>query len=214
PHSYSVAKTVLSQLHTTGKDQGILLIGERGSGKSEAVRHILQYLHPVLSLGSLSVSPTGGSPGSLNELPLIQNAIMLLDSFCNFKTTHNENTSGAVRMIQIVYDKYGVNRGANITQIGLDRSHLITKKQLNARTFHVFYEMLQAAGSKEREQFLLPLGTSFAYLASGSAGDYADKIQFEITKALLSVFSFTKSEISSIFRILSAILWIGNLEFE
>lgn len=103
---------------------------------------------------------------------------------------------------------------------GLDKSR-VRKLARDERTYHAFYQLLAGATKEEREQLGLfdditdyrLLATSACYRLPPGTPQSDDSIAFEDLRAAMKILGFKPRHVSSIFRLLSAILVLGNLEF-
>jgi len=84
-------------------------------------------------------------------------------------------------------------------------------------TFHIFYKLL-AAFSQLKKQYRLTECRDYNYLTTSGTNFIADGIddvkEFEATQTAMNVLGFTKEEQDMIFRVVSAILHIGNVKFQ
>ena len=84
----------------------------------------------------------------------------------------------------------------------------------NERSFHIFYQMLEGATAEQREKFLLEPAKAYKYLDNSArieGGDDASDLRD--TLSAMATIGFKEREIDDIFRILSGILYFGNLAF-
>jgi myosin heavy subunit len=85
------------------------------------------------------------------------------------------------------------------------------------RNYHVFYQLLRGAGGLERKRWCLRDIREYTYLNCGQSKDIEDvddKADFsKLTSGLLSV-GINMVQQDLIFRVLSAILLLGNITFE
>lgn len=85
------------------------------------------------------------------------------------------------------------------------------------RNYHIFYQLLAGAPSKERKDLSLPVDTQqFAYLAGGGAQSAQipgvdDAKEFRDTQTALSTVGIAVERQWHIFRLLAALLHLGNV---
>lgn len=82
PHTFGITRIALENLHAVRKSQTIIVSGESGAGKTEAVKQAMRYFAAAKS-GSLDLR--------------VQTAILaanpVLEAFGNAKTIRNNNSS-------------------------------------------------------------------------------------------------------------------------
>uniref|UniRef100_A0A7S4RW83 Myosin motor domain-containing protein n=4 Tax=Ditylum brightwellii TaxID=49249 RepID=A0A7S4RW83_9STRA len=122
PHLYETASHAYSALALGQKDQSILITGESGAGKTEAVKIIANYLTAVQTTHP-SFSSSGGSgraagdddeqPSAENNKVNVQMAVVsklsqsdiIFEAFGNAKTERNENSSRFGRLTKLFFAK-------------------------------------------------------------------------------------------------------------
>lgn len=119
--------------------------------------------------------------------------------------------------LQVLFDKTNEITGARIRTYLLERSRL-TYQPASERNYHIFYQLLAGAPSKERKD--LSLSTTprdFGYLAGGgptstSIPGVDDSKEFAITQSALSTVGISIERQWHIFRLLAALLHLGNIK--
>ncbi|XP_013792758.1 unconventional myosin-XV-like, partial [Limulus polyphemus] len=176
--------------------------GESGAGKTESTKLIMQYLAAV-----------NKSPSNLITEQILE-ASPLLESFGNAKTVRNNNSSRFGKYLEIHF-KDGVITGAKTTDYLLEKSRIVTQAS-DERNYHVFYELLVGLTETEKEKYGLQSAEKYFYLNQGGSYLIEAKDDSEDFRSLLSamqVLGFTSEEQDTIFRILAAVLHIGNVYF-
>jgi myosin-7 len=128
----------------------------------------------------------------------------------------NNNSSRYGKFIQILLSDNLQIKGAVIDSYLLEKSR-IAKQAKTERNYHVFYELLAGATDDERKLYNLVSTDKYNYLSQSECTQIAgvsDKSNFENLRLALTVLKMNPQEIDGIFRALSAILWIGNIEFK
>jgi myosin-1 len=180
--------------------------GESGAGKTEAAKRIMQYIANV----------SGGASSQIQEVKdMVLATNPLLESFGCAKTLRNNNSSRHGKYLEIQFNAQGEPIGANITNYLLEKNRVVGQIQ-NERNFHIFYQFTKAAPQQYREQFGIQTPESYLYTSRSKCynvegiddhSDFADTLQAMTTVGL------SQQEKDDIFRVLSAILWLGNVTF-
>uniref|UniRef100_A0A8C2SHE8 Myosin motor domain-containing protein n=1 Tax=Capra hircus TaxID=9925 RepID=A0A8C2SHE8_CAPHI len=201
PHVYAVTEGAYRSMLQDREDQSILCTGESGAGKTENTKKVIQYLAHVAS------SPKGRKePGvPVSDLPW--------DAFGNAKTVKNDNSSRFGKFIRINFDVAGYIVGANIETYLLEKSRAIRQAK-DECSFHIFYQLLGGAGEqlKGQSDLLLEPFSHYRFLTNGpSSSPGQERELFQETLESLRVLGFTHEEITSMLRMVSAVLQFGNI---
>lgn len=144
----------------------------------------------------------------------------VLSSFGSAKSLLNPSASRHSTFLELHFSATGRLAGAKVLAFGLDKSR-VRKLAKEERTYHAFYQLLAGATNEERTALsLLDDYTSYSlfqtsgcyHLPAGPGSD--DSIAFDELRAAMKVLGFKPRYISAIFRLLSAILLLGNITFE
>jgi myosin-7 len=203
-----ICEAAVANLRNFKQNQSIIISGESGSGKTESTKYLLQYL--------TAVSSDGHQRGQwIEELILESNTI--LESFGNAKTSRNNNSSRFGKFIQVLFNQSCEIVGSTIQSYLLEKSRVVTAAK-NERCYHCFYELIFGSTDLEKEKYLLlPEASMYRYLKKSGCLEIegvSDKKHFGQLKVAFAIHKLTSSEIDSIFKILSAILHLGNVKFE
>ncbi|WWC87203.1 uncharacterized protein L201_002089 [Kwoniella dendrophila CBS 6074] len=233
PHLFAIAEEALDCMRrgsgkggtdpTGAGDQTIVVSGESGAGKTVSAKFILRYFASVDDPSKSESSggrrrEIGGEDDGMSEVEkqiLASNPIM--EAFGNAKTTRNDNSSRFGKYIEILFDKSHEIVGARIRTYLLERSRLVYQPE-SERNYHIFYQLLAGAPSKERKDLSIssnPL--DFAYMAGGGPNSTPipgvdDSKEFRETQNALSTVGISVEKQWSIFKILAALLHIGNIK--
>ncbi|RLM00681.1 hypothetical protein CFD26_102581 [Aspergillus turcosus] len=206
PHVFAVAESAYYNMKSYKDNQCVIISGESGAGKTEAAKRIMQYIASV----------SGGTDSSIQhtkEMVLATNP--LLESFGNAKTLRNNNSSRFGKYLELEFNANGEPVGANITNYLLEKSRVVGQIT-NERNFHIFYQFTKAAPQKYRDLFGIQQPQSYLYTSRSKCYDVPgvdDSAEFRDTVNAMSVIGMTESEQDNVFRMLAAILWIGNVQF-
>lgn len=146
----------------------------------------------------------------------ILEANTILESFGNAKTSRNNNSSRFGKFIQINLNKSFKIIGASIVNYLLEKSRVATQAE-DERNYHIFYEMVKGCSAEEREKYMIEDDAStYTFLNQSGCTDIEDvhdDNNFEKLKLAFSVLSIPPDDVEGIFKVISAILWLGNIEF-
>ncbi|SCZ93083.1 BZ3500_MvSof-1268-A1-R1_Chr6-2g08450 [Microbotryum saponariae] len=219
PHLFAIAedayRCMAGNNGEAGGNQTIIVSGESGAGKTVSAKYIMRYFATVedpLKPGKRKTSTTSGMSETEEQI-LATNPIM--EAFGNAKTTRNDNSSRFGKYIEILFDGEQTIVGARIRTYLLERSRLVYQPETE-RNYHIFYQLLAGAPSSERKNLGLKAASNFAYLNQGGAPSYAipgvdDAEEFRATQKALSTVGITIERQWQIFKLLAALLHLGNI---
>ncbi|XP_076251183.1 unconventional myosin-IXb-like isoform X1 [Rhynchophorus ferrugineus] len=205
PHIFAVADTAYHCMLKDRKNQCIVISGESGSGKTESTNFLLHHLTALSQKGS---------HGSGVEQTILS-AGPVLEAFGNAKTAHNNNSSRFGKFIQVNYKENGMVHGAVVQKYLLEKSRICCQGRYE-RNYHVFYYLLEGANEQERQQLHLMTPDKYYYLnKSCSPLDNVDEgYEFSRLKQSMEMVGFTAEKQRRLFSVLSAVLLLGNVEFQ
>ncbi|KAM0932706.1 putative myosin ATPase [Dioscorea sansibarensis] len=188
-----------------GKSNSILVSGESGAGKTETTKMLMRYL---AYLGGRS-----GIEGRTVEQQVLESN-PVLEAFGNAKTVRNNNSSRFGKFVEIQFDKSGRISGAAIRTYLLERSRVC---QINdpERNYHCFY-LLCAAPPEDIEKYKLGNPKSFHYLNQSNCYELDgvnDSHEYLATRRAMDIVGISEQEQEAIFRVVAAILHLGNIDF-
>ncbi|XP_049817618.1 myosin heavy chain, non-muscle isoform X2 [Aethina tumida] len=214
PHVFAITDTAYRSMLQEREDQSILCTGESGAGKTENTKKVIQYLAYVAA----SKSPkTAGAQkdliGGLEQQLLQANPI--LEAFGNAKTIKNDNSSRFGKFIRINFDASGYIAGANIETYLLEKSRAIRQAK-HERTFHIFYQLLAGASAEQRKEFILEDAKSYSFLRDDNhiVPGVDDSQEFQATVKSMHIMGMTDEDFSAIFRLVSAVMLFGKMQFK
>lgn len=161
PHVYKIAADALEQLlvispqssEPTGRNQSIIISGESGAGKTEASKHVIDFL---LRANSEAIDQLDSSSSSTSERQAVDiNAVLvkagvILEAFGNAKTVRNDNSSRFGKYIKLLYTRCSSANTSNCMRLTAAQTEtfLLEKSRVVAvgedeRNYHIFYEMVQ-----------------------------------------------------------------------
>ncbi|KAL1203215.1 Myosin-14 [Cardamine amara subsp. amara] len=208
PHPFAVADAAYRQMINQGISQSILVSGESGAGKTETTKLLMQYL---ADMGGRAVSAV--SEGRTVEKKVLESN-PVLEAFGNAKTVRNNNSSRFGKFVEIQFDKRGRISGAAIRTYLLERSRVCQVSDPE-RNYHCFY-MLCAAPPEDRKKWKLADPRKFHYLNQSQCIELErmdDAKEYLETRKAMDVVGINSEEQEAIFRVVAAILHLGNVEF-
>ncbi|XP_078440971.1 myosin-9-like [Wolffia australiana] len=205
PHVFAVADVAYRAMINEGKSNSILVSGESGAGKTETTKMLMQYL---AFLGGRSA--TEGR--TVEQQVLESNPV--LEAFGNAKTVRNNNSSRFGKFVEIQFDSHGRISGAAIRTYLLERSRVCQISDPE-RNYHCFY-LLCAAPQEVIDRYKLGRPSSFHYLNQSNCYDLVgvnDGHDYLTTRRAMDIVGISEEEQDSIFRVVAAILHLGNIDF-
>ncbi|XP_052401798.1 unconventional myosin-XV [Carassius gibelio] len=202
PHLFAIANIAYTTLMDIKQNQCIIISGESGSGKTEATKLVLRYLTAI------------HHKRNITQQVRILEATPLLESFGNAKTVRNDNSSRFGKLVE-VYLEEGVISGAITSQYLLEKSRIVFQAK-DERNYHIFYEMLAGLPTHMKRAFYLQEAETYYYLNQGGNCEITGKDDgedFRRLQSAMDILHFSPEDQSSIFRVLSSILHLGNVFF-
>lgn len=195
-------------------NQTIVVSGESGAGKTVSAKYIMRYFATRESPDQPGKRAKGitDAMSETEEQILATNPIM--EAFGNAKTTRNDNSSRFGKYIEIMFDKRTEIIGARIRTYLLERSRLVFQP-LKERNYHIFYQLVAGTTDAEKESLGLVPVEHFDYLNQGGSPiieGVDDRADFYATKQSLSTIGVHPRQQDEIFRILAALLHLGNVK--
>eukprot|EP00095_Tigriopus_kingsejongensis_P005814 maker-scaffold716_size107355-snap-gene-0.26 protein:Tk05814 transcript:maker-scaffold716_size107355-snap-gene-0.26-mRNA-1 annotation:"myosin heavy non-muscle-like isoform 1" len=141
--------------------------------------------------------------GELEQQLLKANPI--LEAFGNAKTVKNDNSSRFGKFIRINFDAK--------TYL-LEKARVIRQAD-DERTFHIFYQLLTGATAEQRKKFIMEDPKDYTFLSSGGVTlpGQDDGEEFQQTLHAMTIMGISEEDLASIWKIISAVLLFGNMEF-
>merc|ERR1719228_1534227 len=212
PHVFAITDIAYRSMLQDREDQSILCTGESGAGKTENTKKVIQYLAYVAASKPKSSSHLPAS-GELEQQLLKANPI--LEAFGNAKTVKNDNSSRFGKFVRINFDASGYIAGANIETYLLEKARII-RQAPDERTFHIFYQLLTGASQELKSQMILEDARNYTFMTKGAVRvpGIEDVEEFQMTQNAMKVMGISDEDMNSIWRVISASLLFGNMEFK
>ncbi|KAF9682010.1 hypothetical protein SADUNF_Sadunf05G0062800 [Salix dunnii] len=201
PHVYAITDTAIREMIRDEVNQSIIISGESGAGKTETAKIAMQYLATL-----------GGGSGIEYEI-LKTNPI--LEAFGNAKTLRNDNSSRFGKLIEIHFSETGKISGAKIQTFLLEKSRVVQCME-GERSYHIFYQLCAGASPKLREKINLKIASEYKYLRQSNCYTVTgvdDAERFHVVTEALDIVHVSKEDQESVFSMLAAVLWLGNVSF-
>ncbi|XVE84815.1 hypothetical protein DITRI_Ditri17bG0043100 [Diplodiscus trichospermus] len=206
PHPFAVADSAYRKMINEGISQSILVSGESGAGKTESTKMLMRYL---AYMGGRANKP---EERSVEQKVLESNPV--LEAFGNAKTVRNNNSSRFGKFVEIQFDQRGSISGAAIRTYLLERSRVCQVSDPE-RNYHCFY-MLCAGAPEDVEKYKLGNARTFHYLNQSNCYELDavdDSKDYLATRRAMDVVGISQAEQDAIFRVVAAILHLGNVDF-
>jgi myosin I len=207
PHVFAIAEASYYNMKAYKENQTTIISGESGAGKTEAAKRIMQYIANV----------SGGGSGEIQQIKdMVLATNPLLESFGNAKTLRNNNSSRFGKYLQIHFNGQGEPVGADITNYLLEKTRVVGQIT-NERNFHIFYQFTKGASQAYRQTFGVQTPETYIYTSRSkcmNVDGIDDVADFKETLEAIRTIGLSQDEQDSIFRMLAAVLWTGNLVFK
>uniref|UniRef100_A0A3Q2PF38 Methyl-CpG binding domain protein 3b n=1 Tax=Fundulus heteroclitus TaxID=8078 RepID=A0A3Q2PF38_FUNHE len=205
PHIFSVAEEAYCTMTREERNQSIIISGESGSGKTVSAKFTMRYFAVV-----------GGAARqtSVEEKVLASNPIM--ESIGNAKTTRNDNSSRFGKYIEIGFGGKGDIIGANMRTYLLEKSRVVFQAS-SERNYHIFYQLCAARELPEMRSLKLEPPEYFHYTNQGGEMQIPgtdDLSDLERTRNAFTVLGVQPEHQMELFRILAAVLHLGNVNIQ
>ncbi|XP_046984873.1 unconventional myosin-Va [Schistocerca americana] len=201
PHIFAVAEEAYTKLEREQRDQSIIVSGESGAGKTVSAKYAMRYFATV-----------GGSSTETQVEKKVLASSPIMESIGNAKTTRNDNSSRFGKFIEIHFNKQYHIQGASMRTYLLEKSRVVFQAP-EERNYHIFYQL--CAAREEYPELQLAHQDDFHYLNQGSSPHIQgidDRAMLEETTNALNLLGFSSKEQMDMFRILAAILHLGNVQ--
>ncbi|XP_029289703.1 LOW QUALITY PROTEIN: unconventional myosin-Vc [Cottoperca gobio] len=203
PHIFAVAEEAYKQMARNHTNQSIIVSGESGAGKTVSARYAMRYF---------AVVSKSGSKTRVEDKVLASNPIT--EAIGNAKTTRNDNSSRFGKYTEISFDRRYRIIGANMRTYLLEKSRVVFQTE-NERNYHIFYQMCSCAHLPEFKTLRLLSADKFEYTCMGgeiTIEGVDDEKDMEETRRTFSLLGLNEDFQSDVFKVLAAILHLGNME--
>uniref|UniRef100_H2ZQ85 Myosin motor domain-containing protein n=1 Tax=Ciona savignyi TaxID=51511 RepID=H2ZQ85_CIOSA len=205
PHIFAIAEEAFNQMSRDEKNQSIIVTGESGAGKTVSAKYTMRYF---ASVGG------SGDESTVEQKVLASNPIM--EAIGNAKTTRNDNSSRFGKYIQIGFSKQYQIIGAHMRTYLLEKSRVVSQA-VEERNYHIFYQLCACYDMPQFQPLKLMPASNFEYTRNGNCIEIDgvnDKQEFQETVHAFTLLGVSSKHQSLIFRLLSAVLHMGNIDIE
>ncbi|CAK1601925.1 unnamed protein product [Parnassius mnemosyne] len=204
PHIYAVADAAHQAVMHQKRHQAIVISGESGAGKTESANLLLKQL----------VFLSKSQHGNLEEKILQVNPIM--EAFGNARTGINANSSRFGKYLDLSMMRVGRISGARMSVYLLEQSRVV-HQALGESNFHIFYYLYDGLESEGRwRKFYLDeqLRSRHRYLQPLSVTHREHNVhRWRQLNQAFKVVGFQDEEVIVLYKMLAAILHLGDIEF-
>ncbi len=141
----------------------------------------------------------------------MRTGIKLLEYFGEVYSPTSGNSSRFGRFYMAHVNHRGELFKVTLSGFMLEKSRIV-QRQSGEGSFMIFYHMLSGMSKEDKEYFNLLSLSDYSYLNGSSPEKSGDKMD-DIFDSLSSI-GISMSQVESIFKTLSAILLMGNINFE
>jgi hypothetical protein len=216
PHIFAIADAALREMIADGVSQSLIVSGESGAGKTESCKLVMRFMGEACSRAQ--GGGRGDSDAALVERLMAQiiKSNPVLEAFGNAKTVRNNNSSRFGKFLMTNFNSDGSPCGASLACYLLEKSRVVAQNDPE-RNFHIFYQFVKGLDAATRAELSVGGVRDYFYLSQSGCSEIDgvdDKKEFEETVDSMEVIGINEAKRSELFRIISAILHIGNSDFE
>jgi len=226
PHIYETSSLCYKGLALDNRDQSILVSGESGAGKTEAVKICMNHM---ASLQRGPMKP-GGEVFKSAVVQRVVDSNPLLEAFGNAKTRRNDNSSRFGKYVQMQFSRQGPAEGSQVDICKLAGSkcdvYLLEKSRVckhgrDEGAFHFFYYILNSPDDikgKIWSGFAEKKCDDFKYVGKleheRSIDGKSDAENYLETLKALDLIHVKDEKLQEMLTAILIVLLLGNLTFE
>lgn len=222
PHVYKIANDALVEMlygkrslheNSIARNQSVVVSGESGAGKTEASKHVMNFLIAAdRERKDDADKQAGAALGDAIRKVLLESNV-IFEAFGNSKTVRNDNSSRFGKYIKLQYSADNHLISAYSETFLLEKSRLMNIG-LGERNYHVFYQFLRGEHDpalvsklklRDPSEFKMLLDSTGTALPSDMDPLYGE------LKVALATLGCSQEEISHLWTLVAAILHMGNL---
>lgn len=207
PHVYRKCQDILRSMHFSSKNQCCVLTGDSASGKTECLKHILQYI--------VNVSPLSHA-GLMRRFSQVQ---FILEAFGNAVTLNNTNSSRFTSYWELYFSPQGKLSGGRVHLYMLEKSRIVHPLK-GGKNFHVFHYLLYGMDAEQLMEYNLTSEYSHRYLSydpsvptETQASKQLKSEKYALLISYMEAVGFSAEDIRNTLNCLASVLHIGNVAF-
>ncbi|QLL34074.1 hypothetical protein HG536_0F03990 [Torulaspora globosa] len=216
PHLFAIAGEAYRMMKHDKQNQTIVVSGESGAGKTVSAKYIMRYFASVEEENSYAMDNVQHQVEMSETEQRILATNPIMEAFGNAKTTRNDNSSRFGKYLEILFDKETSIIGAKIRTYLLERSRLVYQPK-SERNYHIFYQLLAGLPPDQKKELHLMEPSDYLYMNQGGVTEIEgvnDEDEYKTTVEALTLVGVTQETQHQIFKILAALLHIGNIEIK
>eukprot|EP00915_Cephaloidophora_sp_WS-2016_P011936 GHVH01017386.1.p1 GENE.GHVH01017386.1~~GHVH01017386.1.p1 ORF type:complete len:844 (+),score=134.89 GHVH01017386.1:2513-5044(+) len=204
PHSFTTTRFALDNAWAVMKAQTVIVSGESGAGKTEAVKMAMRYCAAAKS-------------GKLDDT--VQKAVLganpVLEAFGNAKTVRNNNSSRFGRYMQLAVEKAGGINAGSVQNFLLEKGRIVSQMK-EERNYHIFYQMLKCATPEQRKDWHLKGLKEYNFInpLCDTAPGMDDAEEWADCMSAYKYMKMPTEHVDSLYKIMSACLLLGEIVLE
>jgi len=207
PHCYTLVDATFSQMLTESKSQSILISGESGAGKTEAMKIALTYI--------AELSNKGGKGGGGDIPAKLMETNPIMEGIGNAKTVRNNNSSRFGKHFDLQFKEGGSILGAFTSTYLLEKPRIVEHLK-GERNYHVFYMVCKGKDVIDESTKLAKWEDFKICKQDGTIAvvtSWDDNAEFKDMHKAYLMLGFTEILRTELYTMLAACLYIGNIEF-
>ena len=182
-------------------------------GKTEATKQCLSYLTYIADSSTAKASTTPGDSSSEGIADRIIAASPILESFGNAQTKRNPNSSRFGKWMVLSFDSNNTITSSSIISYLLEKSR-VTQRDPQERNYHIFYQILSGLDASTLKEWKMSKNIkNYRYLTTEKVLNLNDEKLFAVTKEAFLKMGFSLDNTYTIFKIVCAVLLLGNIKF-
>jgi len=212
PHCYMLVDQTYAQMMTEQKSQSILISGESGAGKTEAMKICLTYIGEI----SVKKDGKGGKDEADPTAARLMQTNPVMEAIGNAKTVRNDNSSRFGKHFDIQFNEKGQILGAFTTSYLLEKPR-ITEHMRGERNYHIFY-MCCKSDPSIRDPVGIQTWQNYGICSQtgtvAEVNSWNDNAEFKDMHAAFILLGFSEQQRMELYTLVSLCLMLGNVQFE